>query len=73
MTYALVEVVSFLRRYQRQHRIPPTQREIAQGTRRSLQTVSNVIRYLGGQGIIVHKPKYPRGAYLPDEPYGGVA
>ena len=73
MTQALGEVLSFLRKYQRQHRIPPTQREIAQGTKWLLQTVSDTIRYLGGQGIIVHKPRSPRGAYLPDEPYRGAA
>jgi hypothetical protein len=34
----------------------------------ALQTLHSIIEYLAGQQFLAHKPHYPRGLYLPDEP-----
>ena len=69
MINSATKVLSFMRQYQREKKYPPTQYEIAQATGLSHVTVSDRIRWLARQQIIVHIPRRPRGAYLANEPH----
>jgi SOS-response transcriptional repressor LexA len=66
--YGTQTVLSFLREYQRQHGYGPTWHEMQTATGLAIKTLQGIIEYLAGQQFLAHKPHYPRGLYLPDEP-----
>lgn len=67
------QIYKYMQEYQRQHRYPPTQREIMAALGMHVQTVQDRLKLLESVGAIVRRRYSERGAYIPSEPnqYGG--
>lgn len=67
------KVYEYMQEYQREHRYPPTQREIMAALGMQAEALQERLRLLASVGAIVHRRYVPRGAYIPSEPnqYGG--
>jgi DNA-binding MarR family transcriptional regulator len=61
-------IYRFLQQYQRRHKYPPTQAEIADEVGATASQVHTAINKLVGMGAVERRPRYPRGSYIPTEP-----
>lgn len=57
-----LEILEFMRAYQREHGMPPTTREIAtEFGWKSLNTVISALWLMAKKGLVEHRPRIARG------------
>lgn len=61
----LARILDFIRAYLAERNLPPTQREIADGTYLSRSTVVRYLDILAERGLIVREDGMARGIWLP--------